>query len=128
MTRPPERRMLGTALMLIVIFISVALATPWASDFRQSIRPQLPIFVVVLSTIAGVWQLGSGLVSALAGKRDRGPAAVSIAIGLSALCAALSFLPGARGTVPRLTPIVLGAFFAGAAVVLQRRAREHSES
>ncbi|MDQ2766201.1 MAG: hypothetical protein M3Y30_03495 [Gemmatimonadota bacterium] len=127
MARPHPRRSVGTALMLIVIVASVAFATPWASGLRQALRPQLPIFVVVISTLTGVWQLGSGLVAGLAGGRRRRDAGVSIALGLSALCAALSFLPGPHGTVPRLIPILFAAAFAGAAAVLQRRAQEHSE-
>lgn len=128
MGRPLERRSIGTALMLIVVVACLAFATPWAAGLRQAVRPQLPILVVVLSTLAGVWQLGAGLVEGFAARGRWGSAAVPIALGLSALCAALSFLPGPPGTVPRLIPILAAAFFALAAALLQRRARERSES
>lgn len=127
MTRPPERRSLFVALMLMAALASVAFAAPLAANVRQSIRPQLPLLVVVLATITGVGQLVTGVVEGLGKRGGWSAAALPIALGISATCMALSFLPGAPGTVPRLLPILCAAFFAVTAAVLQRRARERSE-
>lgn len=127
MSRPPERRSLLVALMLITAFASVAFAAPWAANVRQSIRPQLPLFVVVLAAITGVGQLVLGVVEGLGKRGGWSAAALPMALGISAMCMALSFLPGAPGTVPRLVPILGAALFAVAAAALQRRTRERSE-
>jgi hypothetical protein len=127
MTRSPERRSLFVALMLITALASVAVASPWAAHVRQSIRPQLPLFVVVLAALTGVAQLVTGVVEGLGSRGGWSAAALPIALGISAMCMALSFLPGAPGTVPRLFPILGAASFAVAAAVLQRRTRERSE-
>jgi hypothetical protein len=126
MTGPPERRSLLVALMLITALASVAFAAPWAAHVRQSIRPQLPLFVVVLATITGVAQLVMGVVEGLGKRGGWSAAALPIVLGISAMCMALSFLPSAPGTVPRLLPILGAAFFAVTAAVLQRRTRERS--
>jgi len=127
MTRPPERHALLVALMLITALASVAFAAPWAVNVRQSIRPQLSLFVVVLATITGVGQLVTGVVEGLGTRGGWSAAALPIALGTSAMCMALSFLPGAPGTVPRLFPILGAALFAVTAAVLRRRTRERSD-
>jgi hypothetical protein len=127
MTRPPERHSLLVPLMLIIALASLAFATPWAANVRQLIRPQLPLFVVALATITGVGQLVTSVVEGLGKRGGWSAAALPLALGISAVCMALSFLPGVPGTVPRLLPILGAAFFAVTAAVLQRRMRERSE-
>lgn len=127
MSRLPARRSLLVAPMLIIALASVAFAAPWAANVRQSIRPQLPLFVVVLATITGVGQLVMGVVEGLGKRGGWSAAALPIALGMSAMCMALAYVPAPPGTVPRLFPILGAALFAVTAAVLQRRTRERSE-
>ena len=127
MSHSPPRQSLAVWILLLVVFASLAFATPWAAHFRQSVGPQLPLFVVILATLTGVGQLVVGAVAGLGKHGGWNAAVLPIMLGLSASCMALSFLPGAPGTVPRLLPIIGAAFFALIAAVLQRRARERLE-
>ncbi|MBK5188435.1 MAG: hypothetical protein JJD97_09320 [Gemmatimonadaceae bacterium] len=127
MSRLPERRAFGVWLTLAIVVASVAMATPWAAPLRQSMRPQLPVLVVILATLSGVGQLAIGAVEGVGKRGGWNAAALPTALGISALLMALSFLPGAPGTVPRLLPIVGAACFAIGAAVLQRRARKRPE-
>jgi len=113
--------------MLITALASVAFAAPWAAHVRQSIRPQLPLFVVVLAALTGVAQLVTGVVEGLGKRGGWNAAALPTTLGISAMFMALSFLPGTPGTVPRLIPILGAVLFAVAAAVLQRRMRERSD-
>ena len=61
-------RFRGALLFAIVAVLSVAYATPWASPLRESARPLLPVVVVILGTIAGVWYPMTALLEGVRGR------------------------------------------------------------
>jgi hypothetical protein len=95
---------------------------------RQTIGPQLPVVVIVLGTLAGVWQLVTGIVVAVGNGGASSSAAIPLSLGVSALLTALAFLPPAPHAAPRLLPVVGAALFAIVAAMLQRRARVRAGS
>jgi hypothetical protein len=121
MSRTPRRHSFVIASILVVTVASVALALPAAASVRQAIGPQLPLVVVVLGTLTGVWQLVTGVVAAVRNGGIGASAAVPLSLGVSACCMALAFLPPAPHSAPRLLPVFGAAFFAIAAAALQRR-------
>ena len=121
----PRRTLLLAALAVLVLVAlsALALAGPWAAPFRRAIRPRLPAFVVILAGISAVGHLVSALIAGFSARGAWRAAALPLSLGVSALCMALAFLPGAQGGGPRLLPIVGAALFALVAAVSQRRAR-----
>ena len=93
MSRPPERRARAGWLFVAVAILSVAYATPWAATFRRELRPTLPIIVVVLGTLTGVWYLVTAFSVGVAAGEGLRAAAAPLALGLSSLCMAFIFLP-----------------------------------
>jgi hypothetical protein len=128
MTGTPRRQSIAIAIFFIVILASLALAVPAAASVRQTIGPQLPVVVIVLGTLAGVWQLVTGIVVAVGNGGVSSSAAIPLALGVSALLTALAFLPPAPHAAPRLLPVVGAALFAIVAAMLQRRARVRAGS
>lgn len=124
MTSPQERGALASWLLIGVVLVSLAVATPGAIPLRQSITPSLPRFVVITATLVGMAQLVQGFVVGFGRRGGWSAAALPMALGLSALLMALSFLPGKAGESPRLLPLIGAASFAVGAAALQRRARE----
>lgn len=118
-----HRRSLLVAMLALIALSALALAVPWAAPLRRAIRPQLPSFVVILASVSAVVQLVVGLVEGLSKGGVWRSAALPLSLGVSALCTALAFLPGALGATPRLVPIVGAALFALTAAALQGRAR-----
>jgi hypothetical protein len=124
MTSSQERGALARWFFIGVVLVSLAVATPWATPLRQSITPSLPRFVVITATLVGMAQLVQGIVIGFGRRGGRSAAALPMALGISALLMALSFLPGEAGVTPRLLPLIGAASFAVGAAALQRRARE----
>jgi hypothetical protein len=124
MTSSSERGALASWLLLGIVFASLAVATPWAAPLRQSMRPDLPPFVVIAATLVGMVQLVHGVAEGFGKRGGWNAAAIPMALGISALLVALSFLPGEAGMTPRLLPLIGASSFAVGAAALQRRARE----
>lgn len=124
MTSSQERGALASWLLIGVVLVSLAVATPWATPLRQSITPSLPRFVVITATLVGMAQLVQGIVVGFGRRGGWNAAALPMALGISALLVALSFLPGEAGMTPRLLPLIGASSFAVGAAALQRRARE----
>ena len=124
MSSSQERRVLAGWILIGVVLVSLALATPWATPLRRSITPSVPRFVVITATLVGMAQLVQGIVAGFGRRGGRSAAALPIALGISALLMALSFLPGEAGATPRLLPLIGASSFAVGAAVLQRRTRE----
>ena len=118
-----QRRTLLVAMLALIALASLALATSWAEPFWRVIRPQLPSFVVILASVSVIVQLLVALVEGLSKRGAWRSAALPLSLGVSALCMALAFLPGAPGATPRLVPIAGAALFALTAAALQRRTR-----
>ncbi|HLB08807.1 MAG TPA: hypothetical protein VK617_04710 [Gemmatimonadaceae bacterium] len=128
MTSSQERGAVASWLLIGVVLVSLAVATPWATPLRQSITPSLPRFVVITATLVGMAQLVHGLVVGFGRRGGWSAAALPMALGISALLMALSFLPGEAGVTPRLLPLIGAAAFAVGAAAMQRRAREREGS
>ena len=128
MTSSQERGAVASWLLIGVVLVSLAVATPWATPLRQSITPSLPRFVVITATLVGMAQLVHGLVVGFGRRGGWSADALPMALGISALLMALSFLPGEAGVTPRLLPLIGAAAFAVGAAALQRRAREREGS
>jgi len=123
MTSSLERRAFGSWLLISIVIASLAVATPWAIPLRQSIGPELPRFVVTAATLVGMAQLVRGVVQGFGKRGGWNAAALPMALGISTLFVALSFLPGGAGMPPRLLPLIGASSFAVGAAALQRRAR-----
>ena len=128
MTSSQERGPLASWLLIGIVLVSLAVATPWATPLRQSITPSLPRFVVITATLVGMAQLVQGIVVGFGRRGGWSTAALPMALGISALLMALSFLPGEAGVAPRLLPLIGASSFAVGAAALQRRARERDGS
>ena len=128
MSRPFDRRALAAWLLLVLAIGSVAYATPWAAPFRSSVSPTLPIVGVILGTLAGVMNLVMAVLAGFSRRAGWGAAASPAAFGVGGLCLAISLLPSRHDTAPHTIPLVGCVLFSIAGVVLQQRAREHSES
>ncbi|MEP7086943.1 MAG: hypothetical protein ABI884_06375 [Gemmatimonadota bacterium] len=114
---------------MIVAILSVAYATPWAAPLRESARPLLPVVVVILGTISGVWYLVTALLEGVSRKGGWNAAALSLAFGLSSLCMALIHVPlGQVGGPPHDVPLVGAVVFALIGVAQLARAPERSGS
>ncbi|HEY2340110.1 MAG TPA: hypothetical protein VGH75_06260 [Steroidobacteraceae bacterium] len=124
MTASQERGALASRLLIGVALVSLAVATPWATPLRQSIAPVLPRFVVIAATLVGMAQLVRGIVAGFGRCGGWSDAALPMALGISSLLVALSFLPVEAGGAPRLLPLIGASSFAVGAAALQRRARE----
>lgn len=118
-----HRRTLLIAVLALIALSALALAAPWAAPFRRAIRPQLTAVVVTLAGVSAVGHLVSALMAGLSKRGAWRSAALPLSLGVSALCMALAFLPGAPDGGPRLLPIVGAALSALVAAVLQRRGR-----
>ena len=123
-----KRVVLASWLLIGVVLASLAVATPWATPLRRSITPSLPRFVVITATLVGMAQLVQGIVVGFGRRGGWSAAALPMALGISALFLALSFLPGATEVTPRLLPLIGAMSFAVGAAALQRRAREREGS
>lgn len=128
MSSVARRQTLVVISILVITVASIALAFPAATTLRQAINPLLPIIVIVFGTLAGVWQLVTGIISAMANGGVGVVNAVALSLGVSALFMALAFLPSRLDAAPHLYAVVGAAIFAVAAAVLQRRARMRSQS
>jgi hypothetical protein len=124
MSSSQERRALASWILTGVVLVSLALATPWATPLRRVITPSVPRFVVIAATLVGMAQLVRGIVAGFGRRGGWSAAALPMALGISALLMALSFLPAAAGATPRLLPLIGAMSFAVGAAALQRRARE----
>jgi hypothetical protein len=124
MSSSQQRGAVASWLLIGVVLVSLAIATPWATPLRRSIAPSLPRFVVITATLVGMAQLVQGIVLGFGRRGGWSAAALPMALGISALLMALSFLPGAAGVTPRLLPLTGAMSFAVGAAALQRRARE----
>ncbi len=124
MTSSQERRALASWLLIGVILVSLALATSWATPLRRLILPSVPRFVVIAATLVGMAQLVQGIVVGFGRRGGWSAAALPMALGISALLMALSFLPGDAGATPRLLPLIGAMLFAVGAGALQHRASE----
>lgn len=127
MSSVSRRQTLVVISILVVTVASIALAFPAATALRQAINPLLPIIVIVFGTLAGAWQLVTGIIGAIANGGVRASDAVPLSLGVSALFMALACLPSGRDAVPHLYAVVGAAIFAVAAAVLQRRSGVRSE-
>lgn len=128
MSSATRRQTLVISSILVVTVASIALTLPAATAVRQAIHPLLPIVVIVFGTLAGVWQLVTGIISAVVNGGMGVTNAVALSLGVSALFMALAFLPSRLDFAPHLYAVVGAAIFAVAAGVLQRRARMRSQS
>lgn len=112
---------------LVVTVAVLALALPAAAAVRQAVMQRLPLVVLVLGAIAGVWQLVAGIVSAVAHGRIGEKSSVSLLLGASAISMALAFLPASVHAAPRLLPLTGSALFAGLAALASYRQRARSQ-
>ena len=128
MTRPFPRRAVAEWLLLMIVIGSVAYATPWAAAFRRDVSPSLPIIGVILGTLAGAANLVTAAVAGFSRRGGRDEAGSPAAFGIAGLCLALSLLPARHDAPPHTIPLIATVLFTLAGVVLQRRARERSES
>jgi 4-amino-4-deoxy-L-arabinose transferase-like glycosyltransferase len=121
-------RFRGALLFAIVAVLSVAYATPWAAPLRESARPMLPVAVVILGTVAGVWCLVTALLEGVSRKGGWNSAAVPLAFGMSSLCLALVHAPmGQVNGPPHDVPLVGAVLFAVIGLALMARASGRSE-
>lgn len=127
MPRRPDRRLLETALIGIVLVVSLVLITPWGSAARHALMPRLAMVVIVIGTLAGAASLVSGLVAGFSGRGGLRNAALPLSLGTGLLLLAASFLPSERGSA--LPGVALGgaALFMVVAAVLQSRATGRNE-
>jgi hypothetical protein len=113
-------------LLVVVLVMFGALATPWAAGLRAHFWPQLPILIVVLCTLSGAAQVVHGLVTLQSARNGWSQSAFSLLSGASGLFLALTFLPAASGLAPRASTLWASALCAILAAALQRR--EHLRS
>lgn len=124
----PQRRQ--TALIgitLVVTVAGIALTLPGGTSVRQALTPQLPMIVLTLGTVTGVWQLVTGIIAAVAHRRVDTEAAAALLLGASAICLSWAFLPPAPHVAPQLLPLIGSALFAAAAAALPHVARAWQE-
>lgn len=118
----PRGSVLVNVLMIVIIFMSVGLATPWAAGLRAHFWPTLPILIVVLGTLSGAAAVVHGLVTLLSARNGWSRSALSLLFGASGLLLALTFLPAASGSMPRTSALWGAAVCAVLAAALQHRA------
>lgn len=123
----PRGSVLVNVLMIVIVVVSVGLASPWAAGVRAHFWPALPILVVVLGTLSGVAQVVHGLVTLLSARNGWRRSAFSLFFGASGLLLAVTFLPATSGSEPRSIPLWASAVCAILAAALQRREHVRSE-
>jgi hypothetical protein len=128
MHRTADKEFMKTALMWLVIIVSLALLTPWGIAHRQALQPRFALVAIVCGTLSGAMFLVSALLKVFSKRGGWSAAALPFCFAISSLLIALTFLWA--GDKPAAQSYTLGgaALLMIAAAVLQQRARERSES
>lgn len=126
MHRPADKELIQTALMWLVIVVSLALLTPWGIAHRQALQPRLALVAIVCGTLSGAIFLVTGLLTAFSKRGGWNAAALPFCFAVSSLLLALTFLWTGDSSAAQNYTLGGAALFMIAAVVLQQRARERS--
>ncbi|MEP7067097.1 MAG: hypothetical protein ABI889_13765 [Gemmatimonadota bacterium] len=123
-----DGRLMKTALLWLVIIVSLALLTPWGVAHRQSFQPALALVAVVCGTLSGAASLVQAVMTALSREGGWRAAAMPLAFAAGCLLIAATFLVPLHNAPLQSYTLGGAAFFMIVGAVMQQRAREHADS
>jgi hypothetical protein len=128
MHRTADKGLVQTALIWLVIVVSLALLTPWGIAHRRELQPRFALVAIICGTLSGAIFLVNGLVTVFSKRGGWKVAALPFCFAVSSLLLALTFLWAGDNSTAQNYTVGGAALFMITAVVLQQRARERSET
>jgi hypothetical protein len=128
MHRPADNRHIQNGLMWLAIVVSLALLTPWGIEHRHSLQPRFALVAVVCGTLSGAAFLVKGVLTISSRRGGWRAAALPFCFAISSLLIAVTFLWAGHDPAAQNYTLGGAVLFMMAAIVLQQRARERSES
>jgi hypothetical protein len=117
-----------TALIWLVIVVSLALLTPWGIAHRRELQPGFALVAIICGTLSGAIFLVNGLLTVFSKRGGWKAAALPFCFAVSSLLLALTFLGAGDNATTQNYALGGAALFMITAAVLQQRARERSDT
>jgi peptidoglycan/LPS O-acetylase OafA/YrhL len=127
---PPTavQRRVWNGLMWLVIVVSLALLTPWGIAHRHTLEPRFELVAIVFGTLSCASFLVTGVIAIFGRQGGLRTAIFPLCVAMSSLLVVATFLWARKSPVAQSYTLAAAALFMIIGAVLQRRARERSES